>query len=88
MARAGEEARIDVFEHSSRSLDSPATATTSTASPSWFVQILFGRYRSLGNIQWTHLAVLGCIGFIMVRTPASAQRDHVLSPVSHSTHLQ
>src|SRR5689334_19749707 len=41
-------------------------STTETATPSWFVQILFGRYRSLGNIQWTHLAVLGAIGFVML----------------------
>jgi len=37
-----------------------------SASPSWFVQILFGRYRDLGAIQWTHLAVLGGVGFTML----------------------
>ena len=38
-----------------------------SASPSWFVQVLFGRYRSLGAIQWTHLAVMGGIAVLMVR---------------------
>ena len=28
------------------------------ASPGWFVQILFGRYRSPGNLTTTHLAIL------------------------------
>ena len=37
-----------------------------TANPSWFVQILFGRYRSLGAIQWTHLAVIGGIAVLML----------------------
>ena len=37
-----------------------------SASPSWFVQILFGRYRNLGAIQWTHLAVIGGIAFLML----------------------
>lgn len=41
--------------------------STQTATPSWFVQILFGRYRTLGNIQWTHLAVLSGFAILMVR---------------------
>lgn len=41
---------------------------TNAATPSWFVQILFGRYRNLGNIGWTHLTVLGGVGFVMLYT--------------------
>jgi len=45
-----------------------ADSLDSSGKPSWFVQILFGRYRSLGAIQWTHLAVIGGVGFVLLYT--------------------
>jgi hypothetical protein len=50
-----------------------ADSLTSSGKPSWFVQILFGRYRSLGAIQWTHISIIGGIGFIMVRETTDGQ---------------
>src|SRR5687768_10900251 len=45
-----------------------SSSLEASGKPSWFVQILFGRYRSFGAIQWTHLAVIGVVAFVMVRT--------------------
>lgn len=42
------------------------TSLENSVSPSWVVQILFGRYRSLGDLQWSHLAVMGGVGFVML----------------------
>lgn len=36
------------------------------SSDQWMVQILFGRYRALGNFQLTHIAVLVGVGFTMI----------------------
>jgi hypothetical protein len=40
-------------------------------SPSWIVQILFGRYRSLNTITVPHLAIMAVVGVAMVKNKKS-----------------